>query len=407
MLANAFSYLKSLPVQLLVSILAAFLLGSRLDASQVTLFYTGSSCFIETLLFILPVMVFSFIFSSMATNQSQSLKLILFIFCAILCSNLIALYAAYFFSSLVLPTIGISYAPELFAKFSSPIKPLFKMNLPNLLSTDKAMLLAVAAGVVMNFLPKDNRVKGAIFSGVSFLSRVIAFFLHRIFIPLLPLYVFGFCLKLSFDQALPHLFQSYGKVFLLSMLLAVCYVLLLFFAGAGGRVRLAFEHIRKMAPAGLTGFSTMSSAATMPVTLECTQEVTQDRQLTDLIIPTTSNIHMLGDDLTIVVAAMALLTMFGMPTPDLMTFTLFAGAFCIAKLSCVGIPGASVLVVLPVLKNYLDFTPEMVTVLTTIYILQDCFGTCANVMGNGAFALIVQRLSKFSLKKRVAVSPDA
>ena len=147
-----------------------------------------------------------------------------------------------------------------------------------------------------------------------------------------------------------------------------------------------------MAPAGLTGFSTMSSAMTMPVTLTCTEETTKDRHFTDLIIPSTANIHMLGDDLTIVMTALSLLAISGHSHPDLLTFIPFVLAFCLAKLSCVGIPGASVLVVLPVLQNFLGFTPEMISVLTTIYILQDSFGTAANVMGNGAFALLIQRI---------------
>jgi Na+/H+-dicarboxylate symporter len=34
----------------------------------------------------------------------------------------------------------------------------------------------------------------------------------------------------------------------------------------------------------------------------------------------------------------------------------------------------------------------MLTVITTLYVLQDPFGTASNVMGNGAFALIIQKL---------------
>ena len=179
------------------------------------------------------------------------------------------------------------------------------------------------------------------------------------------------------------------------MLLVAAYLFMLYFIGSAGNLRTTFINIKKMLPAGLTGFSTMSSVATMPVTLKCTKETTQDAQLTDVVIPTTANIHMLGDDLSIVMTAMALLTMFGFAPPDLIAFSLFAAAFCVAKLFCVGIPGASVLVILPVLQNSLNFTPEMITVLTTIYILQDPFGTAANVMGNGAFALIVKRLFNF------------
>ncbi len=393
-----FRYFKSLPTQLILSIVAAFILGGIWDISVVTWFYTGSSCFIELLLFILPFMVFSFIFLAITRIKHKSLQLIAVIFLGVFLSNSLALFTAYSFSSLILPSLGIAYTPELFTKFSSPIEPLFKLHLPALLSTDKAMILGVAAGLLTSVMPEESKIKQATFAGVSRLSQFITFFLHKIFIPLLPIYVFGFCLKLSYDQALTTLLESYGKVFILSMLLVAAYLFVLYFTAARGSLKMTFSYLKAMAPAGLTGFSTMSSAATMPVTLQCTEKTTKDRHFTDLIIPTTSNIHMLGDDLTIVMTAMALLPMFGFPLPDVTSFALFAAAFCVAKLSCVGIPGASVLVILPVLQNFLNFTPEMITVLTTIYVLQDPFGTAANVMGNGAFALVVQRF--FSTEQR-------
>lgn len=345
-------------------------------------------------------MVFSFIFLAITRIKHRSLQLIAFIFLGVFLSNSLALFAAYSFSSLVLPSLGITYTPELFTKFSSPIEPLFKLHLPILLSTDKAMILGVATGLLTSFLPEDNKIKQMTSKVVDSLSQCITFFLHRIFIPLLPIYVFGFCLKLSYDQALITLLESYGKVFCFSMVLVAAYIFVLYFFAARGNLKSTVHYLKTMSPAGLTGFSTMSSAATMPVTLQCTEKTTQDRHFTDLIIPTTSNIHMLGDDLTIVMTAMALLPMFGFPMPDLTTFSLFAAAFCVAKLSCVGIPGASVLVILPVLQNFLGFTPEMITVLTTIYVLQDPFGTAANVMGNGAFALMLQRLFKSSFAEK-------
>ena len=156
-----------------------------------------------------------------------------------------------------------------------------------------------------------------------------------------------------------------------------------------------------MLPATLTGFSTMSSSATLPVTLRCAKKITRDEEFTNLCVPATSNIHMIGDDLSIVMTAMTLLTLFGMPWPDVAGFLPFALAFSFAKLSCVGIPGASVLVILPVLQSHLNFTPEMITCATTIYVLQDPFGTASNVLGNGGFALILQKVyTRFNPKIR-------
>ena len=224
------------------------------------------------------------------------------------------------------------------------------------------------------------------------LNQIITYFLQKVFLPLLPLYVFGFCLKLSYDNALFNLFEQFGKVFLLSMGLVIFYLFCLYLMGSGGDLKKTIGNITAMFPAGLMGFSTMSSAVTMPVTINCVEKTTQDRNFARLIIPSTANIHMLGDDLNLVVMSMALLSVFGMPWPEFSLLLPFVMAFSLAKLSCVGVPGASVLVILPVLQNYLGFSSEMISILTTIYILQESCGTAANVMGSGAFALIIQRI---------------
>jgi len=375
------------------------MLGYVLDVFYVSFFYSVSSCFIEFLVFTLPLMVFSFIFRALVNSKRNSLLLLLLIFAGVTISNCVALAAAYFFGQAFLPMLGLAHTPDFVTKFTSEVTSLFAFNFPFIIRTEIAMLVGIVGGVVISMLNEENRVKVVAQKIAIQLSDWIALFLQKIFMPLLPLYVFGFCLKLSYDQALIHLFQQFGKVFLLSMTLVVGYIYLLYFLGSGMSFKRTQHHLKTMAPAGLTGFSTMSSAATMPVTIVCTEKTTKDRNFTDLIIPSTANIHMLGDDLTIVMIAMTLLSIFGLPWPGFIAFIPFAIAFSLAKLSCVGVPGGSVLVVLPVLQTYLGFTPEMISILTTIYILQDSFGAAANVMGNGAFALIIQRISHYFSKK--------
>ncbi len=387
-------FLKQVSVQLAISILLALFLGQNVDVDYVSISYTISSCFIEVLMLMLPIIVFSFILRALINIKNGSLLLLAMIFLGVTCSNLLALTTAYLFGSLTLPYLDIHHTPDFATKFTSSAKVLFNFNLPTLISTEKAMIAGVVTGLLINFLSDDNVIKQKVKVLILSLSDKVSYFLTKIFIPLLPLYVFGFCIKLSYDNALIHLFHQYSKVFLLSMTLVVSYIFTLYLIASKGKLKLTFVNLKIMLPAGLTGFSTMSSAATMPVTLKCTEDMTKDKNFADLIIPSTANIHMLGDDLTITITALTLLSVFGLVAPDLYSFIPFAFAFSIAKLSCVGIPGASVLVVLPVLQNYLGFTSEMVSVLATIYILQDSFGTCANVMGNGAFAMIVRRTFK-------------
>ncbi|MBX9977040.1 MAG: dicarboxylate/amino acid:cation symporter [Alphaproteobacteria bacterium] len=386
------AFLKSLPVQLIACILVAFYLGKVLDLFYVRLFFTLSSVFVEILLFILPIMVFSFIFRALVGIERKSTWLVGLILISVTISNILAVLTAYGYSKGLMAALGITHCAGFADKFISNVDPLFPFELPRFIGTDRAMLAGIACGFIVSFLPDRIAFRTFATNKAIILSDMITAFLQRAFIPLLPIYIFGFCLKLSYDDALVHLFTHYSHVFFASLTLVLMYISLIYFFGAGLSITRALAHMRTMLPAALTGFSTMSSAATMPVTLECTEKNTKDRNFTDLIIPSTANIHMLGDDLTITVTAVALLTICGHGVPDFMTFLAYAGAFSIAKLSCVGIPGASVLVVLPVLQQFLGFTPEMIGMLTTIYILQDSFGTAANVMGNGGFALVIQRV---------------
>jgi len=385
------NFFKQLPVQLVVSILFAFFLGSVLDLTTISFFYTVSTCIIKLLIFILPILVFSFIFRALIVS-STSLTLLLLIFAGTTISNIVAVLVAFFFGKTFLSSFGMTFSQDFAEKLASQVPLLFQFNLPSLLGAEKALALGIVLGACFSFLKDGTKVK-KIAQEVSLkLNLAIGFFLKRIFIPLLPLYVFGFCLKLSYERSLLYLFQEFGKVFIFGMFILLCYLFLLYFLGSGLNVKRTIFNIKTMLPAGLTGFSTMSSAATMPVTLNCTEEATQDKNFSQLIIPATCNIHMLGDDIMIVMSALTLLSAFGMEIAPFMEMIPFAFAFSLAKLSCVGVPGASVLVILPVLQSYLGFSSEMMTIITTIYILQDSFVTASNVMGNGAFALIIQRL---------------
>jgi Na+/H+-dicarboxylate symporter len=387
---NILKFITQLPVKLTLAILAAALLGKVLDLSTVSFFYTISCCFIELLLFFLPLMVFTFIFRALLAMPQGSLLLLLKIFAGVTLSNCLALFTAYICGKLFLPLLGITSSPDFAAAFAYKVHPLFELQLPVFLGTEQALIIGIISGLVLARVKPESRFRG-VFEGVSLrLHKAVSLFLDAIFIPFLPLYVFSFCLKFCYEGALWVLFEQYGKVFILSIALLVCYILFLYILAAKGSWKEARSSIVAMMPAGLTGFSTMSSAATMPVTIACVEQTTGNKQLTNLLIPATTNIHMLGDDLTLMITSMTLLSVFGVPWPDLANFLPFALAFSLAKLSCVGIPGASVLVVLPVLQSYLGFTPEMISIVTTIYVLQDPFGTAANVMGNGAFALLMK-----------------
>jgi Na+/H+-dicarboxylate symporter len=80
--------------------------------------------------------------------------------------------------------------------------------------------------------------------------------------------------------------------------------------------------------------------------------------------------------------------------PDFWQYIGFVFYFCITMFAASGVPGGGILVMIPILKSHLGFTPEMVSIVMTIYFLLDSFGTGANVMGDGALVIIVNKIFK-------------
>jgi Na+/H+-dicarboxylate symporter len=108
-------------------------------------------------------------------------------------------------------------------------------------------------------------------------------------------------------------------------------------------------------------------------------------------MPTTVNIHMIGDSLCIPILAMMTLSAFNQPMPSFETYLLFAATFTWTKFSGAGLPGGTIFVMIPVLESILHFTPEMSALITLLYILIDPIATTGNVVGNNLFVIHFQK----------------
>ena len=114
--------------------------------------------------------------------------------------------------------------------------------------------------------------------------------------------------------------------------------------------------------------------------------------MANFVVPTTVNIHLIGDCIAIPILAMAILHSFGFGDISLLQFMVFAVHFVVAKFAVAAVPGGGILVMLPILGEYLNFDAGMLSLITTLYILFDSIITSMNVAGNGAFAILFNKV---------------
>jgi Na+/H+-dicarboxylate symporter len=387
------SFLKPLPMQLLLCLFAALFFGQYLDHSLLQGLYTLSCIIKDILAFVLPLIIFTYIFNALLSLDKKAPLVLLIILVMVFISNLTAVSFSGVVASVVLPILS-PFDPSNQLEQLSVLRPFFELALPSLISPEIAMFLGIFGGFGSSFLKIESAKKVA-----SSMTKVVTYFLQKTFIPFLPVYVTGFVLKLQYEGAFVSLVQNYFQVLLLSAVLIISYISMLYFIGSSFSLSRSWVAIRNMLPAGIAGFFIMSSAAAMPLTLAASENNLKDPRFADLIIPTTVNIHMLGDCLAIPLTGLALLWFKTGSMPSVESYAIFAFMFAIAKFSCAGIPGGGVLVLLPVLQKYLGLDEVSIGLLTTLYILQDSVYTASNVMANGAFAMLLEKICSFFTRK--------
>lgn len=378
----------SLPFQLFMVLVCVALFGNLLPITIINFFYSISLVFKECLGFLLPFIVFSFITTGILSFKKNAPFVLGILLGSVLLSNSIVAFFSYFVGKAFLPLLAVKIDPTTMIATENML-PLFSIKLPVLFGSFYAMLGAVICGITLSFYSIQQ-----LEIGIKTLKNLVEMIVNALFIPILPLYVFGFLLEINHQGVFMQLFQTYGKTFALIILLQFIIIFSIYLIAAQFNFSQTIRYIHVAMPSYLTAFGTMSSTATIPVTVQCAEQNTGNHALSAMATPILANIHLLGDAISTPMLALVTIFLFQGGAPDPMVYTIFVMYFCINMLAVAGIPGGGIIVMIPILKTILGFDDMMISIITTLYFLQDGLGTAGNVMGDGALMIIVNKILK-------------
>lgn len=341
------------------------------------------------IILLLPALIFGLLFLAMQQLAAQASHLIFLIVGGVVVSNFIATFASQMIGRLVYTSAMTLNKPEDMAA----LQPLWQFEFPALIPNDRALIVGLVVGWVANrFLPQTSVT---ISRHLSQLTRTLLL----VFKVSIPMFVVGFLVKLQHDGTLKTIFNDYAFIVFVVGFSQFIYIFMLYFVRNNFSIFATLGNIHSLTSALVCGFTTMSSAASMPYTIAAVQRNSHNKKLADIVIPATVNIHLLGDCIAIPIFAFAVLKSFHMPVPDLMTYLQFCFYFVLAKFSVAAIPAGGIIVMLPILQKYMAFSDSMLVMITALYVLFDPFITAMNILGNGALAGIIDRV--LGLKARL------
>ncbi|MEA3285389.1 MAG: dicarboxylate/amino acid:cation symporter [Synergistota bacterium] len=267
-------------------------------------------------------------------------------------------------------------------------KAIFSIDIPPIMPVMTALVLAILTGVATIWGDAKN-IEKILYEFQSMVLSIV----KKIVIPLLPFFVAATFAQMAYTGRLTQQFPVFFKVILIVLL--GHFIWLFFLYALSGMVsrKNPWEVVKHYGPVYLTAVGTMSSAATLPVTLSCARKSkVLPQEVTDFAIPLGSTVHLCGSVLTETFFCMTISKMlYGtMPTPE--TLILFIFLFGIFAVGAPGVPGGTVMASLAIVQSVLGFDADGVGLLLGIFALQDSFGTACNILGDGALALMLRGL---------------
>lgn len=373
---------RKMPFILMAVIIAIISLDPFIPLEFKSIVYALSLTIKSLIVFLLPFIIFGLLFKVASNLAHNGTKLIVLILATVCLSNFCSTLVSYsvgswvygFDLSLVLPQNSLE------------LEPYWTFSLPKLIGNDHAMFAGLILGILASFWKPDLARKSSAYleKGVM---KILSFFMI-----LIPLFVTGFMVKLQFDGVITRIIQDYAFIFVVIALAQFTYIGIIYFVANRFSVKGLFRSLQNMFPAMMVGFSAMSSAAALPLTILGTEKNADDPDLARSTIPATVNIHLIGDCFAIPIFAFAVLKNYGIEDPSFVNYLVFALYFVLAKFSVAAVPGGGILVMLPILESHLGFNAEMMSLITALYILFDPVITSANVLGNGGFAMVIEKI---------------
>jgi hypothetical protein len=374
--------LRSPFARLLLALVAFGVVGPFLPLGILTALFSFSCLVKDFLALVLPAAVALFVASALAPFGRRTPLLLFCLALFELGSNGLSTLLAMCVGAVASMPVELPQGP------ATGLEAWFRLHhiAPTWWNAQTGVAVGLAAGLLVALGPL-RQLALSLNRGRTFVQSLLS----RWFLPAVPLFVVGFTADLWWRGALDLLVGPFLWTLLWLLLGLTAYLLLLFGIGSGFSPPVWWRALVNCLPSGTLAATSMSSVATLPVTILAAEKNLRHPFLARLLIPATVNIQMPGDCFANIFLALALLPAFGLSLPSWEGLALFAGVFVLSRFAAAGVTGGAILIMLPLYERYLGFSPEMCSVMIALNLLLDPVITAANVLGNGALAMVFER----------------
>ncbi|MBU5306798.1 dicarboxylate/amino acid:cation symporter [Clostridioides mangenotii] len=379
--------------KLILGIIAGILIGSFMPKGFVQVLITISNLFSAFLKFVIPFIIIGFVTAGIADLATGAGKLLGITTAISYGSTIIAGLIALTVATLIFPTfIDASVASQIGDPEAGMLSAIFSIPLEPMVDVTAAIVFAFMMGLGISAL--RNHGKGEVmFNFFQDFQEIVTKTLSTVIIPLLPLYIAGTFANITYAGQVWNILNIFWKVYLIVIPLHLIYIACMFFVAGAYGGKNPIQLMKNQIPGYLTAVGTQSSAATIPVNVTCAEKNGVSKQIRDFVVPLCATIHLAGSMISITCFTVAVLMMNGMPH-GVNVILPYIAMLGVAMVAAPGAPGGAIMSALPFLPMVgIPSDGGLASLMIALYLTQDSFGTAANISGDNAIAVIVDKIN--------------
>ena len=372
--------------RIIIAIVLGVLIGNMLPEGWVRVFVTFNYVFSQFLGFLIPLIIIGLVAPAIADIGRAAGKLLLLTVGLAYADTIIAGLLAFFTGTALFP--ALIDAEPVKVENAHKLLPYFILDIPPILDVMAALVSSFVIGIGIAYTDSPTLKKGC-----SEFRTIIEKTIATAIIPFLPLYIFGIFLSMTYTGEAYRIIVVFAKIICIIFVLHIVILIYEFLIAGGLTGKNPLRLLLNMLPAYMTALGTSSSAATIPVTLRQTKKNGVSDEIASFCVPLCATIHLSGSMMKITCCALTVCLIGGLPhgLPLFIHFIMLLGVCMVAA---PGVPGGAVMAALGPMSGILGFTPDAQALMIALYIAMDSFGTACNVTGDGALAVIINKLHR-------------
>ena len=379
---------NSLLFKVFCGIALGILLGNYAPDWLYRILITFKSLFANFLNFSIPLIMIGLIMPSIGDLEKNAGKLLAITVVIAYGFTLFSGFSTYFVGDTLFNSLLENEQIGTLEDHSRSLPPYFTIDMPPIFDVMTALLLSFIVGIGLSV-----REAPVLTNVVKEFGDIVKWLITKAIIPVLPYYIMTIFAEITFSGQVASVMVVFFKLIIILFIMHIVLLLLQYIFAGLISGKNPIKLLGTMLPAYATALGTQSSAATIPVTLRQSLKLGISQRIAGFVIPLCATIHLSGSTMKITACALALMMLQGTPYD----FSMFAGFIMmlgIIMVAAPGVPGGAIMAALGVLHSMLGFDENQQALMVALYIAMDSFGTACNVTGDGAVALIVDKIAK-------------